>query len=70
MLVRRINKNNSEKNKFGIKIPRNVKEALLFDKESKITKWADAISKKVQNLLKMYVVKFFSPDTMLKKVDE
>ena len=31
--IRKICKNKSEKKKFGIKIPGNVREALLFDKE-------------------------------------
>ena len=31
--------------KFGIRIPNNVREALLFDKLNGDTKWADAIAK-------------------------
>ena len=51
--IRKINKAKGE-NKFGIKIPRSVKEALMFDKENKNTKWVDAIAKEIQNLLKLY----------------
>ena len=67
--IRKINKTRNEKNKFGIRIPRNVKEALMFDKENKNTKWADAICKEIHTLLKLNVFKFHSPNTMFKKSD-
>ena len=36
--IRKVCNNKNEKNKFGIKISRNAREALLFDKENKNTK--------------------------------
>eukprot|EP00957_Ditylum_brightwellii_P009590 723517-Ditylum_brightwellii.AAC.1 len=36
--------------KFGIKIPRNMKEALLLDKKNGDSKWAEAICKKIDLL--------------------
>ena len=36
--------------KFGIKIPRNVKEALQFDKDNQNTFWEDAINKERENV--------------------
>ena len=65
--IRKISKNRNEKNKFGIEIPQNVREALLFDKENKNTKWADAICKEIQTLLKLNIFKFHSPNTIFKK---
>ena len=38
------------KEKFGIPIPRNTHEALLFDKQNGNTKWADAIAKEMTGL--------------------
>ncbi len=35
--------------KFGIEIPRTVEEALLIDKETNTTYWADAIEKEMRN---------------------
>ena len=70
MKIRRIGKSNGNKTKFGIKIPRYVKEALLFDRESKNTKWADAICEEILKLIDLNVFKFHSPNTAFKKIDE
>ena len=39
--------------KFGIRIPRNVREALQFDRENGNTKWADAIAKEMNALQRL-----------------
>ena len=67
--IRTISNNKNEKNKFGIKIPGNAREALLLDKENKNTKWADVICKQIQNLLKLNIFEFHSPNTVFKKFD-
>ena len=36
--------------KYGVKIPRNVKEALNFDKENRNNKWAEAMKLEIQSL--------------------
>ena len=52
---RRISKNsrdekNKNREKFGIKIPNSVKEALSLDKINKNTLWADAMEKEMNGL--------------------
>lgn len=64
--IRRIsrNKRNEKKGirtKYGIEIPRNVKEALLFDEQNGNTMWADAILKEMTALEKANVWKFYPP---------
>ena len=63
------NKKYKVQEKFGIKIPRNVKEALLFDKENKNSNWSDAIYKEMEALKRLKCFKFHSPDTIFKKSD-
>ena len=36
--------------KFGVKVPRNVREALVFDKENKDTKWQEAMTQELNQL--------------------
>ena len=54
--------------KFGIKIPKNMKEALLFDKENNNTKWSDAVSKEMNGLKKLNCFKFHPPHKVFKNV--
>ena len=60
---------NQNKTKFGIKIPQNVKEALLFDKFNKNTKWADAIAKEMEALRKLDVFEFLPSNCNFSKED-
>ena len=58
------NKRNEKKGlrtKFGFKVPRNVKEALLFDKENNNTEWADAIAKEMMALEAAGVWAYYPP---------
>ena len=48
--------------KFGIRIPNNVKEALILDRINNDAKWKDVIEKEFGALEKMNVWKFCSPD--------
>jgi hypothetical protein len=48
--------------KMGIKVPRNTREALLFDKIDKNSKWADAIFKEMAGLHRLNVFKFHAPN--------
>ena len=50
------------KEKFGIKIPNTIAEALRFDKEAGNTKWQDAIKKEMDNLNRLKVFKYHSSD--------
>ena len=47
--------------KFGIKIPRNVKEALALDAESGTTHWRDAMTKEIASLVAMNCFTFHPP---------
>ena len=67
-----LNKNGGKRSvdskiKFGIKIPRNIKEALLFDKESKNNKWIEAVNKEMNALKKLKCFKFHPPGTKFGK---
>ena len=55
--------------KFGIRIPSNVREALLFDKLNGNTKWADAILKEMNALERLHCFKFMPPSHKLSKKD-
>jgi hypothetical protein len=46
------------KEKFGIKIPNTIEEALEFDRQAGNTKWADAIAKEMGSLDHLNVFKF------------
>jgi len=48
--------------KMGIKVPRNTKEALLFDRQNKNNLWAEAITKEMAGLERLNVFKFHSPN--------
>ena len=51
LLVRKRNTRNLKRNeKFGISLPKNVKEALQLDKENGNTLWADAIATEMKNV--------------------
>ena len=52
---------------FNIKIPRNVKEALLFDKINENMKWTDAIAKEMDALMKLDVFEFLLPNCSFSK---
>ena len=47
---RRRSKSNAVNYKFGVRVPRNVKEAYEFDKQNGDTKWADAIKLELDQL--------------------
>jgi hypothetical protein len=65
---RRVTKNRESRNarnakierpeKFGILIPRNTKEALVFDRDNRNTKWTDAIAKEMGSLDRLQVFKY------------
>ena len=58
------NKRNEKKGirvKFGINVPRSVKEALVFDEINKNTLWADAIKKEMSALEASGVWEFYPP---------
>ena len=55
--------------KFGIRIPNNVREALLFDKLNGDTKWADAIAKEMGALERLHCFKFMPPNHKLSRKD-
>ena len=51
--------------KFGVKVPKTVKEALAFDKENKNTLWWEAIQKEMKALVDMEVFEFHDDTTKL-----
>jgi hypothetical protein len=53
---------NINKVKMGIEVPRNTREALLFDKQNKNTLWVDAIYKEMSGLRRLNVFKFHAPN--------
>ena len=55
------------KEKFGIKIPNTTKEALRMDAEAGNKKWYEAIKKEMDNLDRLKVFKYHSPDTEFTK---
>ena len=57
------------KEKLGVKIPRNMKEALLFDKENKNNKWMDAVAKEIDALKRLNFFKFHPSTKVFTKVD-
>ena len=50
------------KEKFGMKIPNTIEEALKFDREAGNHKWAEAIKKEMDNLIRLNVFKFQPAD--------
>ncbi len=63
------NSKKANREKFGIRIPNNIKEALLFDSQNGDTKWADAIAKEMQALERLNCFEFVSPTTDFQKSD-
>jgi hypothetical protein len=55
--------------KFGIRIPNNIQEALEFDRQNGNTKWGDAIQKELAALQRLDCFEFIAPDTTLHKSD-
>jgi hypothetical protein len=54
---------------YGIKVPKNVAQALKFDKKNGNTLWQDAINKEMDALLKLNVFKFYPPSFKFKRDD-
>jgi hypothetical protein len=50
VIVGKVRARNVRLEKFGIKIPRSVKEALTFDAESQTSYWRKAIDKEMRNI--------------------
>jgi hypothetical protein len=48
--------------KFGYKIPNTIEEALQIDREAGNTRWADAIKKEMDNLDRLQVFRYHTPD--------
>ena len=46
--------------KFGVQVPRNTKEALLFDKQNNKTLWKEAIAKEMSKIMEFQVFKTLS----------
>jgi hypothetical protein len=70
--VRRLSRNKRLQNKknrvkFGIKVPNNVREAIIFDKENKNNLWAEAIMKEMTALEKAGVFEFHPPHHQVSK---
>jgi hypothetical protein len=59
----------TNKVKMGIKIPRNIHEALLFDWENGNTHWADAIYKEMEGLKRLNVFQLHAPNHRCHKSD-
>ena len=57
------------KEKLGVKIPRNMKEELLFDRENKNNKWMDAVPKEMDALKILKCFKFHPPTKLFTKSD-
>ena len=55
------NENISNREKFGIKIPNSVKEALIFDRQNNNTLWGDAILKEMTALDQARCFKYYPP---------
>jgi hypothetical protein len=55
--------------KFGIKIPNNVKEALEFDRQNGNNKWAEAIIKEMSALERLDCFEFVDPNRTFTKSD-
>ncbi len=53
--------------KFGIKIPNNTKQALLFDKLNGNNKWGDAIAKEMAGLERLKCFQFYGPNQKFSK---
>ena len=49
-IIAKIKTRNVRLEKFGIRVPRSVEEALKFDRQSNTTYWKDAIDKEMRNI--------------------
>jgi len=72
--VRRISKNkrnsnNKNRDKFGVKIPNSVHEALIMDTENGNKLWGDAIAKEMLVLDKAKVFQYFPPHHKINKLE-
>ena len=69
--VRRISKNKRDqmkkREKFGVRIPNNVREALIYDREAGNTLWTDAIKKEMTALDEARVFEYHSPNFEARK---
>jgi hypothetical protein len=66
------NKRNSQetnREKFGIRVPHNTRMALLFDKENENRLWAEAITKEMAALERLYCFEYMSPAAQFQKKD-
>ena len=57
------------KEKFGIRIPNTIEEAILFDQQAGNTLWQDAIKKEMTNLDRLKVFKYHPPTKQFAKED-
>ena len=67
MKIRRLSKNTRDKNiknkeKFGVKVPNNVRDALILDRINKNTLWADAMTKEMSALNSAKCFLYYPPD--------
>jgi len=44
--------------KYGIRIPQSIRQAIIFDDKNKNTKWQDSMAKKIGSLKKLDVFEF------------
>jgi hypothetical protein len=63
------NAREKHREKFGIRIPKNVKQALQFDRENGNTFWADAISKEMSALERLDCFEFVDPSTSFSRAE-
>jgi hypothetical protein len=61
------NAKEKKKEKFGIRIPRNTKEALIFDKENNNSLWAETIAKEMDALHRLDCFEFHEPNFNFKR---
>eukprot|EP00957_Ditylum_brightwellii_P133555 10182943-Ditylum_brightwellii.AAC.1 len=64
-----INQKKNIKEKFGIKIPRNTKEALLLGKKNGDRKWVETICKEVDACERLGVFQYHDARTKFHKID-
>ncbi len=73
-LMRRLSKNArnakvKKREKFGIKVPGNTKEAMYLDHINNNTKWTEAINKEMDALNRLDCFEFVDPSTNFKRED-
>eukprot|EP00957_Ditylum_brightwellii_P211062 15365713-Ditylum_brightwellii.AAC.2 len=52
--------------KFGIRVPKSTREAMLLDKANGDNKWGDTIVKEMSTLERLCVFKYYDPGTTFK----